>query len=94
MGVDYASDLAHVERVITEVGRDVMMTVSGGVAAFEPFVRFHTFGESSVDFTTILRAATFVDQYPIKHEFIKRLHERFAREGIVIPFPIRTLKSG
>jgi small-conductance mechanosensitive channel len=27
----------------------------------------------------------------IKHEFIKRLHARFEREGIVIPFPIRTI---
>ena len=38
-----------------------------------------------------MRAATFVDQYLIKHEFIKRIHERFAREGIVIPYPTRTL---
>jgi hypothetical protein len=25
------------------------------------------------------------------HEFVKRLHERYRREGITIPFPIRTL---
>jgi hypothetical protein len=39
----------------------------------------------------ILRAKEFVDQYLIKHEFIKRLHERYAREGIVIPYPIRAI---
>jgi hypothetical protein len=39
----------------------------------------------------ILRAREFVDQYLIKHEFVKRLHARFNQEGIVIPFPIRTL---
>jgi small-conductance mechanosensitive channel len=44
-----------------------------------------------IDFTVILRARAFVDQYPIKHEFIKRLHARFDQEGIVIPFPIRTI---
>jgi small-conductance mechanosensitive channel len=27
----------------------------------------------------------------IKHEFVKRLHTRFNDEGIVIPFPIRTI---
>ena len=27
----------------------------------------------------------------IKHEFIKRLRARFDQEGIVIPFPIRTI---
>lgn len=91
LGVDYASDLEQVERVVREVGQDVMATVEGGVSDFEPFVRFHTFGESSIDFTAILRAREYVDQYLVKHEFIKRLHRRFDQEGIVIPFPIRTL---
>jgi small-conductance mechanosensitive channel len=91
VGVDYASDLEHVERVVTDVGREVMTSVPGGVAEFEPFIRYHTFGDSSIDFSVILRGREFVDQYLIKHEFIKRLHARFDREGIVIPFPIRTL---
>jgi small-conductance mechanosensitive channel len=91
VGVDYSSDLIHVERVVTEVGRAVMAEVTGGVAGFEPFIRYHTFADSSVNFTVILRATEFVDQYLVKHEFIKRLHARFTQEGIVIPFPIRTL---
>lgn len=91
VGVDYASDLRHVERVVTDVGREVMTVVPGAVTDFDPFIRYHTFGESSIDFTVILRAQEFVDQYLIKHEFIKRLHDRFHKEGIVIPYPIRTL---
>ena len=91
VGVDYASELRHVERVVTEVGRSVMQEVTGAVPAFEPFIRYHTFGDSSINFTVILRAREFVDQYLIKHEFIKRLHARFDQEGIVIPFPIRTI---
>jgi small-conductance mechanosensitive channel len=91
VGVDYGSDLAHVERVATEVGRAVMADVPGGVVGFEPFIRYHTFADSSINFTVILRGKEFVDQYLIKHEFVKRLHVRFNQEGIVIPFPIRTL---
>jgi small-conductance mechanosensitive channel len=91
VGVDYASDLRHVERVVTEVGRDVMAQVPGGVPEFEPFIRYHTFADSSVNFTVILRAKEFVDQYLIKHEFVKQLHTRFNAEGIAIPFPIRTI---
>lgn len=68
-----------------------MADVRGAVPGFEPFVRYHTFADSSINFTVILRGAEFVDQYLVKHEFIKRLHTRFAGEGIVIPFPIRTL---
>jgi small-conductance mechanosensitive channel len=91
VGVDYASDLTQVERVVMEVGRDVMAGVPGGVPEFEPFIRYHTFADSSINFTVILRAKEFVDQYLIKHEFVKRLHTRFSDEGIVIPFPIRTV---
>lgn len=91
VGVDYASDLRQVERVVMEVGREIMSDVPGGVPAFEPFIRYHTFADSSINFTVILRAKEFVDQYLIKHEFVKRLHVRFNAEGIVIPFPIRTV---
>jgi small-conductance mechanosensitive channel len=91
VGVDYDSDLRQVERVVVEVGREVMTEVPGGVADFEPFVRYHTFADSSINFTVILRSQEFVDQYLIKHEFVKRLHTRFNDERIVIPFPIRTI---
>ena len=83
--VDYASDLNRVEIIATEVARDVMRTVEGGVPTFEPVVRFHTFGDPGIGFSVILRAREFVDQYLIKHEFVKRLHRRFAAEGIAIP---------
>jgi small-conductance mechanosensitive channel len=68
-----------------------MAEVAGGVPEFEPFIRYHTFGDSSINFAVILRAKEFVDQYLVKHEFVKRLHTRFNQEGIVIPFPIRTI---
>lgn len=91
VGVDYASDLDVVERVTTEVARDTLAGVEGADATFDPFIRYHTFGESSIDFTVILRAREYTDQYLLKHEFIKRLHRRYGSEGISIPFPIRTI---
>lgn len=91
IGVDYDSDLQHVEHVVADVARAVMREVRGGVPDFEPFLRFHTFGESSIDFTVVLRAGEYRDQFLIKHEFVKRLHARFEVERIVIPFPIRTI---
>ncbi len=92
MAVHYDADLSRVERVATEVARDVSKRVPGGIAAFEPVVRFHTFADSSVNFTVVLRGAEFHDTALIKHEFIKAIHERFRKEGIVIPYPIRTLE--
>ncbi|MFH1889017.1 MAG: mechanosensitive ion channel family protein [Candidatus Omnitrophota bacterium] len=91
VGVHYKSDLKKVEKITCEVGKEVMKEVTGGVPAFDPFIRYHTFNSSSIDFTVILRAKEFVDQYLVKHEFVKRLHERYTKEGIVIPFPIRAI---
>ncbi len=91
LGVDYASDLQKVEEVTVEVARDVQRTVQGAKKDHEPFVRFNQFGDSSINFSVILRGNSFVDQYLIKHEFIKRLKERYDREGINIPFPVRTI---
>ncbi len=91
VGVHYDSDLKRVERITCEVAKEVMRDITGGVPEFEPFIRYHTFGDFSINFTVILRAREFVDQYLIKHEFVKRLHERYAKEGIVIPYPIRAI---
>lgn len=91
VGVGYSSDLEKVERVTIEVAKDVMRTVQGGIPEFEPFIRYHTFGDSSINFTVILRGKEFTDQYLVKHEFIKRLFARYGKEGIEIPFPIRTV---
>jgi hypothetical protein len=55
------------------------------VPGFDPVVRFHTFGDPGIGFSVILRAREFVDQFLIKHEFVKRLHKRFVAEGVTIP---------
>ncbi len=91
VGVGYDSDLEHVERVTVEVAREVLRDIDGGVEDFEPVVRFHTFGDFSINFNVVLRVKEFTDQYLIKHDFVKRLHNRYRQEGIEIPYPIRTV---
>jgi small-conductance mechanosensitive channel len=94
VGVHYDSDLKKVERVTSEVAKEVLQEVPGGVTTFEPFIRYHTFADSSINFTVILRGREFTDNFLIKHEFIKRLQARYQEEGITIPFPIRTIDFG
>ncbi|UCF77897.1 MAG: mechanosensitive ion channel family protein [Candidatus Eiseniibacteriota bacterium] len=91
VGVHYASDLEKVEKITCEVGKQIMQTTEGAFADFEPYIRYHTFADFSINFMVILKARTFWDSYRVKHEFIKLLQRRFKEEGIVIPFPIRTL---
>jgi small-conductance mechanosensitive channel len=93
ISVEYGSNMDQVERVTLEVAREVQRQVTGGVRDFEPAVRFHTFAESGITFSISLRGQQFVDQYLLKHEFVKRLQVRFAREGIAIAVPVRTIAS-
>jgi len=91
VGVHYSSDLERVEALTREVARSVLQRVQGGVADFEPLIRFHTFADSSINLTAVLRVREFTAQFVVKHEFIKALASAYAAEGIVIPFPIRAL---
>lgn len=91
VGVGYDSNLDDVERVTVEVAKEVLREVAGAAADFVPFIRFHTFGDSAIAFTVILRAQHYTDQYLLTHEFVKRLHRRYRFEGISIPYPQRTV---
>jgi small-conductance mechanosensitive channel len=91
VGVHYKSDLEHVEAVAREVGLDVMLHVEGGVKTHVPFLRYRRFGDSAIEFTVHLRSVGFRESMLVRHEFIKRLATRFAKENIVIPFPIRAI---
>ncbi len=89
--VAYSTDLEKAEKIAVEAGNEIMKKIPGGVPEFNCLVRFHTFGDSGIAFNTIMRAKTFGDQFPIKHEFVKLLKKRFAEAGIEIPFPTRTV---
>jgi small-conductance mechanosensitive channel len=91
VGVSYGSDLERVEAITKEVGREILKTVDGGVTDYEPLIRFHTFDASSIRFDVVLRVKEHTDQYIVKHEFVKLLHERYRDVDIVIPFPIHTV---
>jgi len=91
VGVAYDSDLEHVERVTVEVAKEVLEKLEKRPGETEPAVRYREFGDSSINFNVLLPASRFRNQFLIKHEFIKALHARFDREGIEIPFPIRTV---
>ncbi|WP_196593110.1 mechanosensitive ion channel family protein [Pectinatus sottacetonis] len=92
VGVSYDSDLDKVESVTIDVARQVLQQVEHKID-FEPIVRFFEFADSSINFRIIMKSNTFLNQYVIKHEFIKALTKRYRQENIDIPFPIRTIIS-
>jgi len=93
-GVAYGSNLERVEKVTVETAKRMQKKVRGAVKDFEPFIRYHTFGDSNINFSIILRIESFVDQYLLVHEFIKALSKAYKKEGIEISWPVRKLYYG
>ena len=91
LGVHYESDLEKVEKVTLEVARQVLREIPVGVADFEPGLLYHTLGDFSIHFTVVLRVREVTKSGLLRHEFLKRIHKRYAKEGIVIPYPVQAV---
>ncbi|MYC33584.1 MAG: mechanosensitive ion channel family protein [Chloroflexi bacterium] len=90
-GVAYESDLVEVERIGLEETNAVREEHPGAVREFEPRFIYRAFGDSNIDFVVVIRAQNRIAGFNVRSELIKRLHSRFAAEGITINYPARTL---
>jgi small-conductance mechanosensitive channel len=85
VGVAYGTPAAKVIEVLESVARDNAMILDNP----SPRVRMRAFGESSKDFE-LLGWIKYPEQRGLaRHDLLMEIDERFAREGIVIPFPQR-----
>jgi small-conductance mechanosensitive channel len=91
VGVSYDSDLEQVERVTVEVAKEVMQEIAPELMANEPYIRFNEFADFSINFKLYMRVNEYFDQRMARHLFVKKLHKRYQKEGIKIPFPIRDI---
>ena len=90
-GVAYESDLAEVERISMEETNAVRQEHPDAEREFEPRFFYQAFGDSNIDFVVVIRAQNRLAGIAVRSELIKRLHSRFAAEGITINYPARTL---
>jgi small-conductance mechanosensitive channel len=92
-GVSYESDLQKVEDVALEVARSVVQDLPDNVVVkeFQPVVYFREFADSNINFIVAMRAKDRPGTFAVLHHLIKRLHAKFAKEGIEINYPVRKL---
>ena len=91
--VGFENDLRTVERLAIEAAREVLAGGERGVSGFEPTIRYVAFTDYGVQFNVVLRIREFTDQYPVRHDFFLRLHERFRQEGVRFPVAARMVRT-
>ena len=91
-GVSYQSDLVRVEEIGLEVMNSVLREHPDAVPEFEPRFRYQEFGDSNINFVMVVRAQNRIAGFVVRSELIKRIHSRFASEGITINYPVRKLE--
>jgi small-conductance mechanosensitive channel len=77
--------------ITLDVARNIQQNAEGAVKNFEPAFRYKEFGDSNINFVTVLRIADPMMRFAVRNEFIKSLKERYDKEGIEISWPIRKI---
>lgn len=92
VGVAYESDLPHVIEVINRVGNEFAEDpeFAPKIRSAPQVLRVDNFGDSSIDIK-ILGETVPLEQWSLMGQFRIRLKKAFDDEGIVIPYPQRTL---
>lgn len=91
-GIGYESNLQKVEDLVVRVISENFNQEKGEAVEFF----FTEFGDSSINFITRfwVDLVSTKQEYESKHKAIKLIKMSFDKEGINIPFPIRTLDFG
>ena len=91
-GVAYESDLQQVETISKQVLDEILHTHPGAVPEYGSYVGYESFGDSNIDLWLFIQAQDRIASFEVQSEIIKRLHTRFNADGIVINYPVRTLR--
>ncbi|MDO4203727.1 MAG: mechanosensitive ion channel family protein [Selenomonadaceae bacterium] len=90
VSISYSSDLELVESVTKELTKQTMDEL-GIKLIGDPAIRFTELGDFSINFNLLITTDRLDAQGLIKHAVIKNLINRYRKENIEIPFPVRQI---
>lgn len=92
-GVSYDSDLIEVNRIALEVAQNVIESSDFAVKTEAPWFGYDKFSDSNIEFWIFVQARNRIGSFMLTSELIKKLHQRFAEEGVEINYPVRKIIS-
>lgn len=88
VGVAYGSDTAQVKKILLQAVKDNPYVLDYPA----PFVRFETFGSSSLDFSLYFFSRNLMVIEDVKSDIRLEIDRLFRKNGIEIPFPQRVIR--
>lgn len=92
LGVSYASDPVHVERVLLDELQKVVRELPGTMADPAPDVLLEGLGPYALQYTVRFYVKQFAFERPMSHLVLTRLVMRLRAESIEIPFPYQVVE--
>ncbi|MGC8733470.1 MAG: mechanosensitive ion channel family protein [bacterium] len=86
--VSYDSDLEFVEKITIDIAKKVLNELNQQIDGFEPFIRYTSFSDFSIEFNLIIKVKEYSHKFLIIHNLIKRIHQEYKKYSIIIPYPI------
>jgi small-conductance mechanosensitive channel len=84
VGVSYGNDLERVEQVTVQEAMSAVFDVVGREPDSLPLVRYRSFSPGAINLTIVVYGGETFDHHQVRHNLIKRLYQRYEREGIVL----------
>ncbi|MCW5937343.1 MAG: mechanosensitive ion channel family protein [Fimbriimonadaceae bacterium] len=93
VGVGYGSSLQEVEDLCVGIAREVQERHAQGEKLNDPFALWQEFDDSCINVKVFISVPSAERQYRAKSDLLKSIHQAFRENGIVIPYPTRTLDA-
>ena len=87
IGVAYGSDVEKVRDILTGIAKSVDSVLDDP----SPYVRFDNHGDFSLDFAIVMWVTHPGEKFTVINEVNTKINAEFEKEGIEIPFPVRTI---
>ncbi|SFM20120.1 mechanosensitive ion channel family protein [Methanolobus profundi] len=87
IGVAYGSDVEKVRGILTDIAKSTNFVLDDPA----PYVRFDNHGDFSLDFAMIMWVTHPGEKFTVINEVNTKINSIFEKEGIEIPFPVRTI---
>jgi small-conductance mechanosensitive channel len=91
VGAEYGADPEKVFAALKQACQEATTALDSAEKDVAPIVRQERYADSSIEFRAIIHVKSYLDVADALSELNKQIHRSFKKNGLNIPFPIRTL---